>query len=629
MRRFLHHFSSLGRILILLLISGEAPHALALENSCFARLLAHQFEKQPLVGRNIAVVDIGSNTIKFYAKNGFTGEIVKDRYFVSLGESLGRTGALDEAAYKSLVHGLGETKKQLAKFGIDIDDATVVATAGIRDAKNRGAILKKLSQAGFHPRVLSEMEEAEIVYRAVIGNRSLPQQGGVAIEVGGGSTEIVYGKNLTQIDREKTSVIKAGTGSLGMKDPFSFTEIRNAAEKTRRLLESKSPRVKLSEHNPEAFIAQKAKFKEFRRLHEKETGQDIFKIGITDELMDFYLSPPGLEKLKKATDKAFNKGDMEAAQSLRTISANFAIYREIKRHHGLTKISFGGKGGLKEALLKEKEATLVGQTIDSATEKLNVLWNAEKTHVISHLEEIFPLEKFGKLEFRVKSIASTESKIVSKWLRDRTDVKALSQIEKAKQLVDDGIGARLTLKPSTGNDLNRLYHALLSEIESGTVRVDKISNYQVSGAAPYLSESQVVSIAESVRKMTGKAPEVISGRNAEKISGYTGLHLDLVYPNGTQVELQIRGVRVSHLAEIEHKVYDIRQGKALEKLDPAMVRTVEKLSTNQYSDLMSYIRECYLYARKTEAGYAELVPALPPSLRKYPELKFTRTLTHL
>lgn len=546
MSGILRYFNSLAGFLFVLFVAyGEATNAYALEESCFTRLLAHQFEKRPLIGKNIAVVDIGSNTVKFYAKNGTTGEIVKERFFISLGESLGKSGSLDEAAYESLIAGLRETKRQLSTFGIELDDATMVATAGIRDAKNRESILKRLASEGFKPRILSEMEEAEIVYRAVIGNKKLPKQGGVAIEVGGGSTEIVYGKSLTQIDKEKTVVIKAGSGSLGMKDPFSFEEVRLAGEKTRQLLQSKSHRVPLSESNPEAFVAKKAKFKGFRKFHRKETGRDLFDEGITDKLIDDYLSPPGLAKLKKATEKALKNGDVETAQSLRMISANLTIYREVKRHHGIPKISFGEKGGLKEALLKEKEASYVGGVIDSATQDLGAFWKNEKERVIEHLEGAFPMEDFGRWDFRVKGSASIESKIISKWVREQTNVSSISRLDEAKNLVGDGIGARLTMKPATGKDMRRFYQSLLSEIENGSVRIEKISNYQVTGAAPYLNEVQVMSLARVTEKVFGKAPEVVSGRMAEKVSGHTGLHLDLVYPNGTRIELQVRGERVS------------------------------------------------------------------------------------
>jgi hypothetical protein len=78
---------------------------------------------------------------------------------------------------------------------------------------------------------------------------------------------------------------------------------------------------------------------------------------------------------------------------------------------------------------------------------------------------------------------------------------------------------------------------------------------------------------------------------------------------------------VSQLSDFEHNFYDIRQGKAMKFLDPILIRTVRSLGAQEQEDFLSYIRECYEYARKVEQHQLQLkIPKLPQSLSAHPEL---------
>ena len=71
----------------------------------------------------------------------------------------------------------------------------VVATSAIRDAGNRGAFLSNmLHKIGIEVEVLTDEEEAYLIYRGVL--RALPVHHKITlvIEIGGGSTEFVIGK---------------------------------------------------------------------------------------------------------------------------------------------------------------------------------------------------------------------------------------------------------------------------------------------------------------------------------------------------------------------------------------------------------------------------------------------------
>ena len=72
-----------------------------------------------------------------------------------------------------------------------VDRIIAVATAAVRRAKNQRSFLDEIqATCGIKVKVLSEEEEATLVYRGVINSMDIPK--GLILEIGGGSTKIVY-----------------------------------------------------------------------------------------------------------------------------------------------------------------------------------------------------------------------------------------------------------------------------------------------------------------------------------------------------------------------------------------------------------------------------------------------------
>lgn len=91
---------------------------------------------------------------------------------------------------------VAETIKTLKMFKRLCDASGVtriiaVATAAVRRAKNQRSFLDEIqATCGIRVSVLSEEEEATLVYRGVINSMDIPK--GIILEIGGGSTKIVY-----------------------------------------------------------------------------------------------------------------------------------------------------------------------------------------------------------------------------------------------------------------------------------------------------------------------------------------------------------------------------------------------------------------------------------------------------
>lgn len=90
-----------------------------------------------------------------------------------------------------------------------------VGTEVFRKAENRDQILKSIrKQTGLEVRVLSEKEEAEASFSGAVAGSRVRGEGWV-VDVGGGSTEIIFGKQRQVID-----FISMPLGAVGLTEKF-------------------------------------------------------------------------------------------------------------------------------------------------------------------------------------------------------------------------------------------------------------------------------------------------------------------------------------------------------------------------------------------------------------------------
>ena len=141
----------------------------------------------------IGIIDLGSNSARLVIV-----ELFGDGHFmvvdelkesVRLGQDMERDGFLKPQR-------VAETIKTLKMFrklcdASNVDRIIAVATAAVRRAKNQRSFLDEIqATCGIKVKVLSEEEEATLVYRGVINSMDIPK--GIILEIGGGSTKIVY-----------------------------------------------------------------------------------------------------------------------------------------------------------------------------------------------------------------------------------------------------------------------------------------------------------------------------------------------------------------------------------------------------------------------------------------------------
>ncbi len=141
----------------------------------------------------IGIIDLGSNSARLVIVDMFGDGhfMVADelKESVRLGQDMDRDGFLKPQRVAETIRTLKMFKRLCDASGVE--QIIAVATAAVRRAKNQRSFLDEIqATCGIRVNVLSEEEEATLVYRGVINSMEIPK--GIILEIGGGSTKVIY-----------------------------------------------------------------------------------------------------------------------------------------------------------------------------------------------------------------------------------------------------------------------------------------------------------------------------------------------------------------------------------------------------------------------------------------------------
>ena len=134
----------------------------------------------------IGIIDLGSNTARLLIVNMFAEGhyMVVDelKESVRLGQDMDRDGFLKPQRIAETIKTLKMFKRLCDASGVE--RIIAVGTAAVRRAKNQRSFLDEIQvSCNITIRVLSEEEEALLVYRGVINSMDIPK--GLILEIGG------------------------------------------------------------------------------------------------------------------------------------------------------------------------------------------------------------------------------------------------------------------------------------------------------------------------------------------------------------------------------------------------------------------------------------------------------------
>ncbi len=148
-------------------------------------------------GSNVAVIDIGTNSIKLLIArrlpNGSFEPLIEKSEVTRLGEGLANH-RLSETAMLRTLQRLKHFRETCRQYGVN--RVTAVGTAALREASNRVVFARMAAEeAAIVLDVISGEEEARLSYLAVFTDPKWREAGKLAVvDVGGGSTEMIAPK---------------------------------------------------------------------------------------------------------------------------------------------------------------------------------------------------------------------------------------------------------------------------------------------------------------------------------------------------------------------------------------------------------------------------------------------------
>ena len=167
--------------------------------------MENNLENNQPPSRIVAAVDLGSNSfhmvIASLEENGSLKIIDTIKEMVRLGAGLDDKNVLDEESQQRALECLNRFSQRLQN--IHKKDIRVTATNTLRIAKNARQFIKQAKKVLNHRiEVISGIEEARLVYHGAI--YSLAELGNtrLVVDIGGGSTEVIIGKNLKPMKLE-------------------------------------------------------------------------------------------------------------------------------------------------------------------------------------------------------------------------------------------------------------------------------------------------------------------------------------------------------------------------------------------------------------------------------------------
>jgi exopolyphosphatase/guanosine-5'-triphosphate,3'-diphosphate pyrophosphatase len=226
---------------------------------------AVQIQAATPAGERIAVIDIGSNSVRLVVFDGLTRApipLFNEKVFAALGKTVGETGKLNPAGVEQAFSTL--TRFSLLLKAMNVGSCHVVATAAVRDAADGPAFLREVkARSELDVIIISGEEEGRLSAEGVLSG--IPDADGLMGDMGGGSVELV---------RVKKGVVGArSTMPLG---PFRLMAIGGSRASQVALVESRLAALPwLSDVRGATVYAVGGIWRAFAKVHMEHVGHPL------------------------------------------------------------------------------------------------------------------------------------------------------------------------------------------------------------------------------------------------------------------------------------------------------------------------------------------------------------------
>lgn len=354
---------------------------------------------------NLAAIDVGSNAMRMVVAQVLPGFQLKPmeglREPVRLGKDVFTQQIISERNIKRSLQAFRKFKTVIEKRGVTHYRA--VATAASREAHNRDAFVDAvLKETGIALETIEGEEEARLVYMAVCRRLPLGERMTLVVDIGGGSVELIFGRNGQVIALES---LKMGTVRMLSRLQGGHGESAEFIKRAREYVEATRGWVEglLEEHQVEAFVATGGNAEEIGDLAQRifaKPHNDVVTRQELDTIMEKLESSTFEERRKKYGLRA-DRADVivPAAIVLQSLMTIAKADKLILPHVGL-------KDGLLEDLMRETLGQRPGG-MDSgqalaAAHQLGLKYDYDAVHArkvadlcLQIYDQLQPLHKLG------------------------------------------------------------------------------------------------------------------------------------------------------------------------------------------------------------------------------------------
>jgi len=178
----------------------------------------------------VAAIDCGTNSIRLLIAdidgNNFR-EVVRDMEIVRLGQGVDETGQFHPDAIARTLAAVDKFAAEIAKRGVE--KIRFCATSATRDATNRHLFVDGVrDRLGIELEVISGDEEAALSFAGAIKDLDPSNGPFLVVDIGGGSTEFVFGTSTVEAARSVNIGCVRMTERHFASDPASVQQIESA-----------------------------------------------------------------------------------------------------------------------------------------------------------------------------------------------------------------------------------------------------------------------------------------------------------------------------------------------------------------------------------------------------------------
>ncbi len=323
------------------------------------------------IGQPVAIVDIGSNSIRLVVYEGRTRApvvVYNEKVLCGLGRNVATTGRLPEDGMECALRALARFR-HLCKM-MHVEDIHAMATAAARDAENGPEFLRKAEEAcGVSIELLSGLREARLSALGVVSG--FYKADGVVGDLGGGSLELA-----DVADPTLENGITLPLGGLALQD-LSGGSKKKALKIVSKMLERASPQI--ARMKGRTFYAVGGTWRSLARLHQAQRKYPV-------HLMHGYLISPQdghdfLDMVENADPQTLQAIENVSAARRPLLSYGAIVLQELIKAGSPKEIAISAVG-VREGLLFERLDEILQKTdpLVAASEDMNVLRSRSPEH---------------------------------------------------------------------------------------------------------------------------------------------------------------------------------------------------------------------------------------------------------